>query len=267
MRFLLSLVLLCLPAGLSAADIKIAWYGQSMFEIVSPKGTRIVIDPHNIEAYRVTPLKADLVLMSHLHSDHTRTEVIENIKDAKQVNALKKSGPGGFVIEWNLVDEKFKDVRYQSIATYHDGASGIQRGKNGCWILDIDGVRIVHLGDLGHALNKLQLKKLGSVDVLMVPVGGVYTINGIEAFRVCEQIKPKRCILPMHYGTIVYDDLLPLKYFSDECKDKELTINTLKPKQWLTIDPKAKPPEKPTVEVLSYFGSPTELKGKKDKEK
>src|SRR5262245_13888998 len=79
---------LCLSAQAPAGEIKIAWYGQSMFEIITPKGTRIVLDPHNIEAYRVRPLKADLVLMSHLHTDHTRLDVIANAKEAKQYNAL-----------------------------------------------------------------------------------------------------------------------------------------------------------------------------------
>src|SRR6202043_2249323 len=87
-----------------AGELKIAWHGQSMFEIVTSKGTRIVTDPQNLEAYRIKPLKADLVLMSHFHTDHTRTEVIENLKDARQHNALKKSGPGGVVIDWNVVD-------------------------------------------------------------------------------------------------------------------------------------------------------------------
>ena len=106
MRRILLLPLLFVFAGVaSAGEVKIAWYGQSMFEIVTSKGTRIVTDPHNLEAYRVKPMKADLVLMSHFHNDHTQTSVIENLKDAKQFNALKKTGPGGVVKEWNAVDE------------------------------------------------------------------------------------------------------------------------------------------------------------------
>src|SRR5262249_50378479 len=156
-----------------AAEIKIAWFGQSMFEIVTSKGVRIVLDPHNLEEYRIKPMKADLVLMSHLHTDHTATSIIENIKDARQYNALKKAGPRGLGLEWNVVDEKFKDIHIQSLGTYHDSMSGLKNGKNGVWIVDVDGLRIVHLGDLGHMLNKTQLKKIGTVDVLMVPVGGV----------------------------------------------------------------------------------------------
>src|SRR5262245_9132779 len=188
MRPLLTVLLsaaLLTASTASAGEIKIAWYGQSMFQIVTPKGTKVILDPHNIEAYRITPIKADLVLMSHFHNDHTQIEgVIENAKSAKQYNGLKKTGPGGLVIDWNTIDEKLSDVRFLSVATYHDEMSGLKSGKNSCWVLDIDGIRIVHLGDLGHQLNKTQLKKLGKVDVLMVPVGGVYTLNGLTAFKV-----------------------------------------------------------------------------------
>jgi L-ascorbate metabolism protein UlaG (beta-lactamase superfamily) len=265
-RILLLLPLLLLFARVaSAGEVKIAWHGQSMFEIVTSAGTRIITDPQNLEAYRVKPMKADLVLMSHFHTDHTRTEVIENIKEAKQLNALKKSGPGGLVVDWNVVDEKYKDVRIQSVGTYHDAMSGLQRGKNGVWIIDVDGLRIVHLGDLGHMLNKSQLKKIGTVDVLMVPVGGVYTLNGIEAYKVCEQVKPRRYILPMHYGTVVYDDLLPLKYFTDECKDNDTPVTVFKPNQWLILDSKAALPKQASVAVLHYSGGTPAIKPRKKK--
>jgi L-ascorbate metabolism protein UlaG (beta-lactamase superfamily) len=246
------------PAG----EIKIAWYGQSMFQIITPKGLRIVLDPQNLDAYRVPMMKADLILMSHLHNDHTKTDQIENIKEAKQYNALKETVPGGQITEWNTYDEKLKDVRFFCVPTYHDQMSGLQRGKNGCWVLDIDGIRIVHLGDLGHQLNKAQMKKLGKVDILMVPVGGVYALNALDAWKVCKQIKPSRYILPMHYGTVVYDDLLPLKYFTDEVKDDEVPIVNFKPREWLKIDTRAAAPKQASVAVLNYLGPGPEIKVK-----
>lgn len=264
-RFLGAFALLFFMGAATAGEIKIAWYGQSMFLVVTPKNTRVVLDPHNLEAYRVMPLKADVVLMSHFHVDHNKTEIIENLKDAKQFNALKKSGPDGAIIDWNDVDEKVNDVRFQSLGTFHDQASGLQRGRNGCWILDIDGIRIVHLGDLGHTLTKAQLKKLGTVDVLMVPVGGVYTLNAIDAFKVVEQVKPKRHIVPMHYGTIVYMDLLPLSYFEGEAKDAGVTVTRLKGREWLKIDTAAAAPKQAEVTVLDYNGPPPEIKLKPKK--
>lgn len=261
MRRLLAMLVVFLFAGFaSAGEVRIAWFGQSMFEIVTPRGTRIVTDPHNIEAFRVKPVRADLVLMSHLHSDHTQLVNIENAKEAIQYNALKKSGADGLVIDWNLVEETVKDVRIESVPCYHDAMSGLQRGKNGIWIIDIDGIRIVHLGDLGHLLNKAQLKKLGSVDVLMVPVGGVYTLNGLEAFKVVEQIKPKRYILPMHYGNIIYDELLPVKTFQDECTDAEIPVQPMKPGEVLKIDTKAAAPAKPALAILHYLSGGLDIK-------
>lgn len=265
-RIVLALAAMVLSTTtLTAGEIKIAWYGQSMFLIVTPKGTRVVTDPQYLEAYRqVNPIKADLILMSHQHNDHTRLEGIEDAKSVKQVNAIKK-GASFDLDQWNEVDEKFKDVRYQSIPSYHDAVSGMQRGKNGCWIIDIDGIRIVHLGDLGHTLNKTQLKKLGKVDVLLVPVGGVYTLNGLDAFKVVKQINPKRHIIPMHYGTIVYDDLLPVKTFTDECKENELSIVNFKERTWLRIDTTADAPKKADVCVMSYLGAPLDFKLKPKK--
>jgi L-ascorbate metabolism protein UlaG (beta-lactamase superfamily) len=262
-RFLGLCVLLLLVGAASAGEMSVAWYGQSMFLITTPKGTRVVLDPHNLEEYRVQPLKADLVLMSHFHTDHSKTEVIENLKDAKQFNALKKSGPGDAIIDWNVVDEKVKDVRIQSVGTFHDENSGLKHGKNGVWVMDIDGVRIVHLGDLGHQLSKAQLKKLGSVDILMIPVGGVYALNGISAWKVVEQVKPKRYVLPMHYGTIVFSDLLPLNYFTDEAKEAGVPVVKMKPREALRFDTGEPAPKQASVVVLDYQQPLPDMKPKR----
>lgn len=260
-RFLvvLSAFLLCAGAG-SAGDNKVIvrWYGQSFFEIISTKGTRIVLDPHAIEAYGRPQLKADLVLMTHFHVDHTYTDAITNIKDAKQINALKKDEAGRDT--WNLLDEKFKDVRIQTVATYHDEMAGSQRGKNGVFVLDVDGLRIVHLGDLGHKLSLEQIRKIRKnddkpreplpIDVLMIPVGGVYTLNGLDAQKVVEQLKPTRYILPMHYGTRVYSDLLDLTYFLDDQKMGK--VERFPRTNEIAIDPKTKPGDEPIIAILNW---------------
>ncbi len=251
-------VLLLGAAEVSAQDKKVVlrWHGQSFFEIISTKGTHVVTDPHAIEAYGRPMVKADLILMSHFHDDHTRLDAITDVKKAKQIQALKKaSGERGD--DWNVMDEKFKDIHIQTMGTYHDDMAGTQRGKNGVFILDVDGLRIVHLGDLGHLLNRAQLKKLGKVDVLMIPVGGVYTLNGLDAQKVVAQIKPTRYILPMHYGTAVYNDLLGLEYFLDEQK-MGTVLRSLRTNE-LDIDPKAEPPKEPIIAILGW-----EKKGKKE---
>ncbi len=253
----LAALLLC--AGDAPAQEKkllLRWHGQSFFEIVTPAGTRVVLDPHAIENYGRKVVKADLVLMSHFHNDHTQLDSIENAKKVKAINALKRGGENE-APEYNVVDEQFKDVHIRTLGTFHDAMAGLQRGKNGVWILDVDGLRIVHLGDLGHQLNRDQLKKLGTVDVLLIPVGGVYTINGLDAQKVVEQIKPRRCIVPMHYGTLVYTDLLDLKYFLD---DQEMGKVERIAGNELAIDPKAEPPKEPVIAILGWESKP----GKKD---
>jgi L-ascorbate metabolism protein UlaG (beta-lactamase superfamily) len=247
--------LLLLAAAAPAAEgkkITIRWHGQSFFEIVSSAGTRIVLDPHAIEAYGRKVVSADLVLLSHFHVDHTHTEVIENLDKAKVITGLKKLDKDGLRQDWNVVNEKFKDVRVQTVGTYHDAESGTKRGKNGVFVIEVDGLRIVHLGDLGHTLNRSQLRKIGAVDVLLVPIGGVYTINGLDAQKVVEQIKPKRCIIPMHYGTKVYDFLLDLdkSHFLDDQMMGE--VKKFPRTNELVIDAAAPPPTAPLIAILHW---------------
>jgi L-ascorbate metabolism protein UlaG (beta-lactamase superfamily) len=254
-RSLYALAALVLCAGMAAADDKkvtIRWHGQSFFEVISSAGTRVVIDPHLIEAYGRPMPSADLILMTHFHTDHVRVEAVANHTKAKKINALKEVREEGRVAqEWNVIDEKFKDIHIETVGTYHDARAGLERGKNGVFILTVDGLRIVHLGDLGHLLNREQLRKIGTPDVLMIPVGGVYTLNGVDAQKVVAQLKPKRYIIPMHYGTLVYSDLLNLDYFLPE--DQQMgTVQKFPRTNELTIDPKADVPKEPIIAVLNW---------------
>jgi L-ascorbate metabolism protein UlaG (beta-lactamase superfamily) len=214
---------LLLATGAAAADpakagVTIRWHGQSFFEIISSKGTRVVTDPHAIENYGRTHVNADLILISHLHPDHSQYGVIENWKEAKilwGLNANKKA-------DWNTFDEKVRDVHVRSVPVYHDDKQGMMRGKNTVFVIEMDGLNIVHLGDLGHLLTKEQIKRIGPVDVLMIPIGGVYTINGADAKEVVTQLKPTKYILPMHYGTKVFDQLLPPDEFLEDQKKENV---------------------------------------------
>jgi L-ascorbate metabolism protein UlaG (beta-lactamase superfamily) len=253
-RFLSALFVSALLAGSAAAadanKVTIRWHGQSFFEIVTSKGTRIVFDPHLIDAYGRNVCKADLVLLSHNHTDHVQTSVVENLDKAKVLRGLKDEKGDGKKVDWNAIDETFKDVKIRTMGTYHDQTNGMQRGLNSIFILEFDGLKIAHLGDLGHMLSDAQLKKLGEVDVLFVPVGGVYTLNGEDAAKVVKQIKPRRYVIPMHYGiTGVYEDVLSADEFLDE-SPKE-TIKRYKTNE-LVIDPSAKPPAAAEIAVLYW---------------
>ncbi|HMC64045.1 MAG TPA: MBL fold metallo-hydrolase [Gemmataceae bacterium] len=241
---------LSLGVGVAADEPKsvvLRWHGQSFFDLQTSKGTRIVFDPHAIEAFgRPTGVKADLILLSHNHNDHTQVGVVENYQKAKIVTGLK---PVGKKLDWNIVDQKFKDVRIRSVGVYHDTEQGLKRGKNTVFIVEADGMRIVHLGDLGHVLDDQQVKAIGEVDVLLIPVGGVYTLNGSDAKQVVEQLKPTKYIIPMHYGTKGFDDLLPVDEFLEDQKKENVKRYELTNK--LVIESDFKPKE-PIIAVLNW---------------
>jgi L-ascorbate metabolism protein UlaG (beta-lactamase superfamily) len=273
MSILLALFALLLAGAARAADkvddpkgkLVIRWHGQSFFEIISSKGTRIVLDPHAIEEFGKTTVQADLVLMSHLHDDHTQVGVITNIKNAKQYNGLKVVDKKQ---EWNIVNETFKDVKFYDIGVFHDSFFGMKRGKNAIWVMEVDGLRIAHLGDLGHQLNDAQLKKLGKVDILMIPVGGVYTLNGLDAMKVVEQIQPKRYVLPMHYGLDNESPLQTLRagHFLDDVEKsriKRLDEDSGSKTNTLVIDPK-EPAAKEWSVILLDYKNPEKKEEKKD---
>jgi L-ascorbate metabolism protein UlaG (beta-lactamase superfamily) len=251
---LLAAILLAAPVSAQSKQLSIRWHGQAFFEIKTSAGTRIVIDPHAIEAFgERTGIKADLICITHLHNDHTQVGVIENFEPRKLKEmvrlGLKDEKGDGKHVDWNILDEKFKDVHIQTVGTYHDEVRGMMRGKNSVFILEVDGFRIVHLGDLGHLLSKDQIKKIGTVDVLMIPVGGVYTINGEEAKKVVEQLKPRYYVIPMHYGVKGYDALLTADEFKE---DQKLEIIYKRGTEGLTIDVGAKPPAKPQIAILGW---------------
>jgi L-ascorbate metabolism protein UlaG (beta-lactamase superfamily) len=263
---------------------QISWYGQSFFIITSSKGNKLAIDPHQIPEYgRVLGLKADGVLFSHLHNDHTQKEALENYKDKNFKVIPGLVGKGGRP-DYNDVKETFKDFKIRSVRSFHDDAEGMQHGKNTIFVIEVDGWKIVHLGDLGHRLSKAQLKQIGPVDVLMIPVGGVYTLNGSQAQDVVKQLKPKEYVLPMHYGNIRYDDLLPLDEFLEDnpmrvalSKDDKLILNkekedkeilrfvkkeVIRSDNTLTLDRDAARP-RPVITVLHWWPQPGKKKVKR----
>jgi len=260
--WLFLVLILSLPFAPLAADekpstqpIEITWHGQSFFTIKTPKGTIVALDPHAISEYgRLQGVKADIVILSHNHNDHTQIGVLENAKDPdlRIVTGLKS---GGIKADWNPVDETIKDVRIRSIGVFHDDMEGMKYGKNAIFVLEIDGWKIVHLGDLGHLLTPAQIKKIGPVDVLMIPVGGIYTINGSEAREVVAQIKPKEYIFPMHCGTKIYHDLLPATEFLEDQERAKVTASADN-RLFLNKDPQR---PRPLIVQLNYWP-----KGKSD---
>jgi L-ascorbate metabolism protein UlaG (beta-lactamase superfamily) len=235
----------------NAKALKLQWFGQSFFVLTTSAGTRIAFDPHALQEYGKPKVDADVVLISHQHPDHTRVEAINNREKAKIIEGVKAQGPpargGAPRADWNPVEETFKDVRIRNLGVYHDTMQGMQRGKNSIFIVEADGLKIVHLGDLGHLLSDDQLRQIGPVDVLMIPIGGVYTLNGAKAKGVMAQIKPRMYVLPMHYGTPIFSDLLPPDEFIDGLPNIQRMLTTNE----LTINTDFRPPA-PVVVLLGW---------------
>jgi L-ascorbate metabolism protein UlaG (beta-lactamase superfamily) len=200
--------------------LAVSWHGQSFFTLHTKAGTVVAFDPHAIPEYgRLEGINPNLILLSHNHNDHTQIGIFDNLKEkgdkAPKIIAGLSLGENGRET-WNIFDEKFKDLRVYSVGAYHDEFKGMKHGLTALFVVEVDGWRICHLGDLGHDLSAKQLKALGPIDVLMIPCGGIYGLNGSEARRVLDQIKPKQYVLPMHIGNSRYSDLLPVDEFIDE---------------------------------------------------
>ncbi len=166
----------------------ILWHGQSCFQIIARREKNnqvlIVIDPFSEEiGLRVPKMEADILLVTHQHRDYNNIKAVSG-------SPFLIEGPGEYEI---------KEVTLQGIPAWHDNLLGKERGVNTIYTIEVEGMRLCHLGDLGQKeLTADQLEKIGEVDILMIPVGGIYTISSKEAPKIMAQIEPK-IIIPMHY--------------------------------------------------------------------
>ncbi|HDM23665.1 MAG TPA: Zn-dependent hydrolase [Candidatus Bathyarchaeota archaeon] len=166
--------------------VKVKWLGHACFEISGRKVT-IVTDPHDGYSIGLNPPRseADIVLISHDHFDHADGEKYVKKSDAKVLKAEKGV--------WSI-----HGVEIMGITSFHDKFQGRQRGKNIVYKFTVDEVSFCHLGDIGHELADEQLKAIGKVHVLFIPVGGTYTIGPREAVNIIEKMNPN-IVIPMHY--------------------------------------------------------------------
>ena len=164
----------------------ITWYGHSCFRL-SDRGVTVVTDPPSDDmGYDRPRIRADVVTISHEHVGH-------NNRIGFRGGPKFFDGPGEYEV---------KGVFITGISTYHDGRKGASRGRNTVFLFEFDGVTICHLGDLGHVPTQSEVEALSSVDVLLIPVGGVHTIDPSKASEVISLIEPL-LVVPMHYKTPV----------------------------------------------------------------
>lgn len=161
----------------------ITYLGHSSFKIKT-RTASIITDPFDpaMLGLKFAPTDADIVTISHDHGDHNAVGKVSNVK--KVVN-----GPGEYEIS---------GVSIIGVQSFHDSKEGGERGKNTIYVFEADRLRFAHLGDLGHTLSDEKISEIGDVDVLMIPVGGFYTIGPKEAVEIINKIEPY-FVIPMHY--------------------------------------------------------------------
>jgi L-ascorbate metabolism protein UlaG (beta-lactamase superfamily) len=169
--------------------MNVKWYGHSAFKLTTAKGVRIILDPYEPGfggglTYGPITDEADLVLTSHDHGDHCYVKEIKG-----KFTRIDKAGV-----------HDVAGIKITAIPCFHDPSKGKERGNNLIFVIEADNLRVAHVGDLGHSLDAATLQKIGPVDLLMLPVGGFYTIDAGVATGVMQAIRPSITV-PMHYKT------------------------------------------------------------------
>lgn len=199
--------------------MQIIWHGHSCFKIQTKtnNGEVVVItDPFGKDmGSKIPKTVADIITVSHDHYDHNKVEGIGG-------EPFVISGPGEY---------ESKGVFVYGVSSFHDKQTGAERGKNTIYVIKLldEDITIAHLGDLGHVLSDKELERLEKIDILLIPVGGKYTLGAKEAVEVISQIDP-RIIIPMHYkiAGLKTDDLAGVDDFTKEIGIKTENVNKLK---------------------------------------
>ena len=181
--------------------MKIRWLGHASF-IIESEGIKLLTDPFNEKiGYKICDEKVDIVTVSHEHWDH---------------NAVKALTGTPRIIRNTGIFEVL-GYKIQGINSYHDNKQGQLRGSNTIYKIMVEGLNILHLGDLGHVLTDSQVKEIGKVDILLVPVGGCYTLDADDAFIVVKQLQPG-IVIPMHFRTphVTVQELAPVEAFTTQ---------------------------------------------------
>ena len=226
---------------LLAQEVTFQWFGQGCFLIESSQGTRIITDPLKMGAYMIPEeIEPDIVTVSHEHFDHNQVDAVSG-----SPTVLRGLTAGGK--DFAGIDQNIKDIRVYAIPSYHDESKGSERGKNAIFVFEFDGLKAVHMGDLGDGLTAEQVEKIGDVDIVMIPVGGTYTIFGETADRVISQINPKMIVFPMHFKT---DAAGFLPYTGDDFVKDKTHVQKV-PENTFTLDLSTLP-DKLTYILLNY---------------
>ena len=174
--------------------LKIEYFGHACFQLTSPEGVKILLDPFNEDlGYDIPDVSPDIVLVSHEHKDHNNITMAKG--NPKIFRGVRKDGKDWIKIEYN-----YKDVKIKNIPSYHDTKEGALYGKNAIFIVNVGDTYLGHFGGIGHTVEPLHIRQLGRIDIALIPVGGHSTINTAQANQIIKFLTPK-VIVPMHYKT------------------------------------------------------------------
>jgi len=168
--------------------MKIKYLAHSCFLFTGSDGLRVLVDPYKAGAYDgaigYAPIRdeADIVVVTHDHPDHAAVDEVPG-----NPLVIRRSSTA-------------RGIRFESFEAPHDRVKGLQRGKVSVFVFEMDGIRVCHLSDIGDVLDDDQMKRIGKVDILLAPVGGVYTLSGDEAAELVSAIRPS-LVIPMHFKT------------------------------------------------------------------
>lgn len=172
----------------------ITYNGHSSFKLKASEGV-VVTDPFaDSVGFEFPTASADVVTISHDHDDHNQASKVSGTVRRDKPFIIKAAG-----------EYEIGGISVFGAKTYHDDQDGEERGKNFVFIAFLDGMRVCHLGDLGHELTPEQVKKIGDVDILLCPVGGKYTIDPKVAKKVINSLEPS-IVIPMHYKTPLHEE-------------------------------------------------------------
>ena len=206
--------------------MEINWLGHSCFRVRSRETTIVTDPPSAASGYSLPNIAATIVTVSHAHPGHNASELCGGTPRIIE-------GPGEYEVAGVLI---------AGVRTYHDDKHGQERGRNTAFVIELEDVRLCHLGDLGHIPTAEQREAMSDIDVLMVPVGGHSTIDAAGAAEVISLLEPK-IVIPMHYRTdLLAGDLEPLEPFL-----KQMGVAELAPQARLSVTPSNLPAQTQVV--------------------
>lgn len=200
--------------------MQLTYHGHSTFKLKGKLGT-VVTDPYHAGiGLQLPKLSADIVTVSHDHADHNTVGQVSTTSRRKKPFIIEKPG-----------EYEVGGISVFGVPTFHDNSGGSERGPNTVFTILLDELRICHLGDLGHELTSTQQEAIGSVDILLCPVGGVFTIDPKQAMKVIRSLEPS-IVIPMHYCTpghdqAVYGELATREDFVAEYKAEVTPVEKL----------------------------------------